>query len=111
MSPNNSALALFDELNEFGDLFCLGQFFLHRFNRLPAVVFRSVNQAKGFFDQLNAFRRVILPLQPDQINAANLSGVAIRDHEGGNVLNNFGATAGDGESSDSTKLMYGCEAA
>ncbi len=55
-SPSDSALAFLDKLNEFGDLFGLRQFFLHRFNRLAAVVFRAVNQAKGFFDQLNAFR-------------------------------------------------------
>ena len=62
ISPNNSALALFDELNEFGDFFCLGQFFMHRFDCLAAVVFRAVNQAKGFFDQLNSFLRVVFPL-------------------------------------------------
>src|SRR4029077_9941679 len=62
ISPNNSALAFFDELNEFGDFFCLGQFFLHRFHRLTSIEFRAVNQAKGFFDQLNSFRRIIFPL-------------------------------------------------
>src|SRR6478752_9973531 len=50
ISPGDSAFALFDELDEFSDFFCLGQFFLHRFNRLTPVVFGAINQAKGFFD-------------------------------------------------------------
>src|SRR5438094_7608753 len=111
ISPNDSALAFFDELNEFGDLFCLGQFFLHRFDCLACVVFGAVNQAKGFFDQLHAFRRVILPFQTNEIDTANLVRVAVGDHERWNVLHNFRAPAGDGESSDPTKLMYGCEPA
>ena len=36
---NDSALALFDESDDFGDFFRLGQFFLHRVERLPRVVF------------------------------------------------------------------------
>src|SRR5882724_4318958 len=111
MSSNNPALALFDELDEFGDLFRLGQFFLHGFDCLTTVVFRAVNQAKGFFDQLNAFRRVIFPFQTNEIDAANLGRVAIGDHEWRNVLDNFRATTGDGEPSDAAKLMYRCEAA
>src|SRR5438132_10164311 len=63
ISPNNSALALLDELDDLRDLFCLGQFFLHGFDCLTSVVFRAVNQAKGFFDQLHALGRVILPFQ------------------------------------------------
>src|SRR5512132_116435 len=110
ISPNNSAFALFDELDDFGDLFGLRQFFLHRFDCLSSVVFGAVNQAERFFDQLNAFRRVILPFQTNKINAANLGRVAIGDHERWNVLHNFRATAGDGESSDPAKLMYGSEA-
>ena len=106
---SDSAFALFDELDEFGDLFCLGQFFLHRFDCLASVVFRAINQSKRFFDQLNAFRRVIFPFQTNEINAANLGRVAVRDHERWNVLDNFRATAGDGESSDPAKLMYGGE--
>src|SRR6476659_6674111 len=109
ISPSDSAFALFDELDEFSDLFCLGQLFLHRLNRLASIVFGAVNQSKGFFDQLNAFRRVIFPFQTNEINAANLSRVAVRDHERWNVLDNFRATAGDGESSDPAKLMDGGE--
>src|SRR5438094_8587850 len=63
ISPNNSAFALFDELDEFSDLLGLRQFSLHGFDCLTSVVFRSVNQAKGFFDQLHALGRVILPFQ------------------------------------------------
>src|SRR5205823_10951073 len=111
ISPNNSALALFDELDEFDDLFCLGQLFLHGFDCLTTVVFGAVNQAKGFFDQLNAFRRVIFPFQTNEIDAANLGWVAIGDHEWWNVLDDFRATAGDGEPSDTAELMHGCEAA
>src|SRR5882757_2985256 len=111
ISPSDSAFALFDKLDEFGDFFCLGQFFLHRFDCLPSIVFGAVNQAEGFFDQLNAFRRVIFPFQTNEINAANLGRVAIGDHERWNVLDNFRATSGDGESSDPAKLMHSCEAA
>src|SRR5882724_9488699 len=111
ISPSNSAFALFDELDDFGDLFGLRQFFLHRFDCLASVVIGAVNQAERFFDQLNAFRRVILPFQTNKINAANLGRVAVRDHERWNILDNFRATAGDGESSDPAKLMYSCETA
>jgi hypothetical protein len=38
ISANNSARALFDELDDFGDFFGLRQFFLHRFDRLARVV-------------------------------------------------------------------------
>ena len=111
MSPNDSALALFDESDDFGDLFCLRQFFLHRFNRLPGVVFRSINHAKSFFDQLHAFGWIIFPLQADQIDSANFGGVTVGDHEWWNVLDNFRATAGDGEPADPAKLMHGGEPA
>ena len=97
-------------MNEFCDFFCLGQVFLHRFDCLASIVFGAVDQAEGFFDHLNAFSRVILPFQTNKINAANLGRVAIGDHERRNVLHNFRATAGDGESSDPAKLMYGGEA-
>src|SRR5213595_1894914 len=106
ISPSDSAFALFNELNEFDDLFCLRQFFLHSFDCLTSVVFGAVNKAKGFFDQLNAFRRIILPFQTNEINAANLGWVAVGDHEWWNVLDNFRATAGDREPSDPAKLMY-----
>src|SRR6266536_6398567 len=111
ISPNNSAFALFDELDDFGDLFSLRQFFLHGFDCLTTVVFRAVNQAKGFFDQLHALGRVILPFQTNEIDAANLGRVAVGDHERWNVLHNFRAPTGNGEPSDATKLMYSCEAA
>jgi hypothetical protein len=39
LPSNDSALALFDELDDFGDLFGLGQLFLHRFDCLAGVVF------------------------------------------------------------------------
>ncbi len=39
LSANNSALALFDELDDLGDLFGLRQFLAHRFNCLARVVF------------------------------------------------------------------------
>src|SRR5215471_7228138 len=110
-SANNSAFALFDEPDDFGDFFCLRQFFLHGFNRLPRVVFRAVNQAERFFDQLDIFVWIIFSLQADQIDPANLGGVAVRDHEWGDVLDNFRAAAGDGEASDPAKLMHGGEAA
>ena len=42
-SPNDSALTLFDELDDFGDLLGLRQFFLHRFDGLAPVVFGAVN--------------------------------------------------------------------
>ena len=67
MSSNDSALALFDELDDFGDLFRLRQFFLHRFDCLAPVVFRTVNQAKSFFDELHAFGRKIFALQADRL--------------------------------------------
>src|SRR6478752_4056460 len=63
ISPSDSAFALFDKLDEFGDFFCLGQVFLHRFDCLASIVFGAVNQAERFFDQLDAFRRVIFPFQ------------------------------------------------
>src|SRR6266550_8883191 len=75
ISPSNSAFALFDELDDFGDLFGLRQFFLHGFDCLASVVIGAVNQAERFFDQLNAFRRVIVPLLTHKINAANLGRV------------------------------------
>jgi len=102
---------LFDELDDFGDFFCLRQFFLHRFDCLAGVVFGTVNQAKGFLDQLHAFGRKIFAFQPDKIDSANFSGIAVGDHEWWNVLDNFRATAGDGEPADPAKLMHGGEPA
>ena|SRR5437667_2534450 len=43
VSPNDSALGLFDELGDLRDLFCLRQFLAHRFDCLAGVVFRAVN--------------------------------------------------------------------
>src|SRR6266403_2964493 len=111
ISPSNSAFALFDELDDFGDLFGLRQFFLHRFDRLAGVVFRAVNQAKCFFDQFHAFGRKILAFQSDQISPANFRGITIGDHKRRNILHNFGTAAGDRESADPTELMYGSEPA
>src|SRR5215831_5539378 len=110
ISPNDSTLALFDELDDLSDFFGLRQFFLHGFDGLTRVVFGTINQAEGFFDELHTFGRKILAFQADQINSANLGWIAIGDHERWNVLDNFGAAAGDGEPSDPAKLMYGCEA-
>src|SRR5262245_52888244 len=84
-SPNNTALAVFDELNDFGDFFCLGQLFLYRFDCLTSVVFRAENETKRFFDHLNSFRRIILPFQTDEVNPSNLGWVPIGDHEWRNV--------------------------
>src|SRR5262245_25695842 len=64
-SPNNSAFALLDELDYLNDLFCLRQFFLHRFERLSGIVFRAVDQAERFFDQLHAFGGKIFAFQAD----------------------------------------------
>src|ERR1041385_1408619 len=108
---NDSALACFEELNNLGDIFGVRQFFLHRFDCLAAVVFRTINQAKGLFNELHSFWRVIFSFQTNQIDPANLSGIAVGDHEWRNVLHNFRATAGNGEPTDPTKLMYRCEAA
>src|SRR5215831_2650251 len=81
VSPDNSALACLEKLDDLGDVFRLRQFFLHGFDRLAAVVFRAVNHAKRFFDQLYSFRRVVFPFQTNEVNAANLGWVAIGDHE------------------------------
>src|SRR5258708_37323813 len=43
-------------------------------------------------------------------DAAILVGVTIADNRGGNSRVTFRPTAGDGESSDPAKLMYGCKA-
>ena len=111
VSPNDSALAMFDELDDFGDFLRLRQFLLHRFDCLAPVVFGAKNQAKGFLDQFHAFGREILAFQADQIDPANFRRVAIGDHEWRNVLHNLRASTGDREPSDPTKLMHSCEAA
>src|SRR5215472_5489913 len=111
LSSNDPAFASFDELDDFGDFFCLGQFFLHRFDCLPRVVLRTVNQAKCFLDELNAFVRKIFALQTDEIHPANFRWIPISDHERRDVLNNFRATPGNSEPADPAKLMDGGESA
>src|SRR5262245_43739010 len=61
ISPNNSALACLEKLDDLSDVFGLRQPFLHRFDCLTSVEFRAKNQTKGLFDELNSFWRVIFP--------------------------------------------------
>src|SRR5262249_6695474 len=68
--PNNSALACFEELNDLSDVFSLRQFFLHRFDCLAAVVFRTVNQSKCFFYKFQPFGRVVSLFTTHQIYSA-----------------------------------------
>ena len=111
VSPNNSALALLDERDDFGDFLRLRQFLLHRFDCLAPIVFGAKNQAKSFLDQFHAFGRKIFAFQTDQIDPTNFGWVAIGDHEWWNVLHNFRTATGDREPPNSTKLMDRCEAA
>src|SRR6266496_3631724 len=111
VSPNDSALALFDESDDLGDLLSLWQVLLHRLDCLAPVVFRAINQAECFFDQLHTFWREILAFQTDQIDPTNFCRVAIGDHKWWNVLHNFRTATGDREPPDPAKLMHGCEAA
>src|SRR5882724_13629401 len=111
VSPNDSALAMFDELDDFGDFLRLRQFLLHRFDCLAPVVFGAKNQAKSFLDQFHAFGRKIFAFQTDQIDPTNFGWVAIGDHEWWNVLHNFRTATCDRKPPNSTKLMHRCEPA
>ena len=106
---NNAALALFDEFNDLIDLRARGQFGPDRIDCLASVVLRAVNKAERLFDPLHAFERKAAALQADEINAAHLRWIPVRDHEGWNVLHNFGAAARDRISADPAKLMDGGE--
>ena len=74
-------------------------------NRLARVVLRAVDHAKRFLDPFDRFRGETFALQADEIDAANLRGISVRDHEGRHVLHDFRATAGDREPPDPAELM------
>src|SRR3977135_1435358 len=108
-SANNSALGLFDELDDLIDLFAGRQFFADRFDGLARIEFGAKKKTKCFLDRLHFFRRVSLSFQSDRINATNLRRISIGDHERRNVLHDLRATSGDGETSDTTELMHSGE--
>src|SRR3981081_4532149 len=110
-SANDSALGPFDEFDDLIDLVAWRQFFADRFDGLASIEFGAKKQTKCFLDRLHFFRRVSLSFQSDRINAANLRRISIRDHERRNVLHDFRATSGDGETSDTAELMHSGETA
>ena len=88
----------------------LGKLRPDRLTRLLHVEVGAAEQAIGFTERANLVRIKATALQAYLVDTPNLGRVAVRDHERWNVLDDFRATAGDGESSDPAKLMYGCEA-
>src|SRR5262249_22401246 len=104
--PNNAALALLDKLDQLADLFARFDFRPHRFDCLASVQFRSVKQPERFLDRFHAFRRKSRAFHSDQIDPTNFRRITVRDQKGGHVLDNLGAAAGDGEPTNSAKLMH-----
>lgn len=65
----------------------------------------------GFFEGAGIFFGEAAALEADEVDAAGGGWVAVDDGEGGDVLDDFGATSGDGVAADAAELVDGGEAA
>ncbi len=59
----------------------------------------------------DVFRRIAAALHSDFVDGAHFGRVAISNHEGGNVLHDFGAASQKGMTADTAKLMNGRQSA
>ena len=71
----------------------------------------AVEDAVGFFESADGFRREAGAFQSDLVDAADFGGVAVGDEERGEVLHELGAAAGDGVAADAAELVDGGEPA
>lgn len=71
----------------------------------------AAEEAVGFAEGADFLRGETAALEADLIDAANLGGVAIGDHEGRDVLHDLGAAAEDGVFADAAELVDTAEAA
>src|SRR6267143_320891 len=77
---NDAALGLFDKLDDLIDFRVGGQLGSDCFDCLTRVVFGAIDQAKRLFDPLHALGWKSAPFQANEIDAAHLRWIPIRDH-------------------------------
>lgn len=81
------------------------------FTGLFHIQVRAVKKAVGLAKRARVFGHETSPLESDLIDATDFGRVAISDHIGGDILNNFRATTHDGMLAQAAKLMDSGKAA
>lgn len=101
-----------EEVEEVFDLFCFGGGVVGEGEGLGGEV-AFFFEEEGFvscFEGADGFLRESAALEADEVEAAEGGGVSVGDHEGGDVLDDFGAAADDGVGTDAAELVDAGEA-
>ena len=92
---DDTALARFHKSKESGDDIRTGEISLDFFAGLFDVEIRAVEQAVGLTECASVLGYEATALESDLIDSTDFGGVAIRNHVGRDVLNDFRATSDD----------------
>lgn len=103
--PDDPAFTGLDEGKEFVQAGIGGEFRPDGLAGLFDIEIASTEEAVGFAEGADFFGGEAAAFQPDLINSADLGRVAVGNHEGRHVLNDFRASAEDGVLADAAKLV------
>ena len=108
---DDAALARFHKSKESGDDIRAGKVGSDFFAGLFDVKIRAVEQAVGLTECASVLSYEATALESDLIDSTDFGGVAIRNHVGRDVLNNFRAASDDRVLSQAAELMHSGEPA
>ena len=108
---DDAALARFHKSKESGDDFGPGKVGSDFFAGLFYVEIRAVEQAVGLTECASVLGYEATALESDLIDSTDFGGVAIRNHVGRDILNNFRAASDDRVLSETAELMHSGEPA
>jgi hypothetical protein len=106
---DDAALARFHKSKESGDDIRTGKVGSDFFAGLFHIEIRAVEQAVGLTECASVLSYEATALESDLIDSTDLGGVAIRNHVGRDVLNDFCAASDDRMLSQAAELMHSRE--
>ena len=108
---DDATLARFHKSKESSDDIRTGKIAGDFFAGLFHIEIRAVEQAVGLAERASVLGYEATALESDLIDSTDLGGVAIRNHVGRDILNNFRAASDDRVLSETAELMHSGEPA
>ena len=109
VSTDNSPLASLDEGEQLGSDFRSGMLGRDFFTRLLHIQVRTVKQPVGITERPGGLGGETSALQPNLVDATNLGGIPVGDHEWRHILHNFRAAPDNRVPTEPAKLMHAGE--
>ena len=103
---DDASLARFHKSKESGDDIRPGKVGSDFFAGLFHIQIRAVEQAVGLTECASVLSYEATALESDLIDSTDFGGVAIRNHVGRDILNNFRAASDDRVLSETAELMH-----